>query len=440
MAVVTVAVSGGCDSTALLHCTVRAAKALGVHVVALHVNHGLMPHADAWQLQVQQQARRWGAGVLTQRLRGTPGAGESVEAWARRQRYAALEAMARQVGAGLVLLAHHRRDQAETWLLQALRGGGPAGLSAMPRLAQRQGIVWARPWLDMPRQAIESYLARHRLRTVHDASNADPRFARSRLRLAVWPALQAAFDDAELALAASAVRAQEASALMAEVAAADLQVVLDGQALQVRPWLALSAARRANALRAWLAAEGGQGVAESLVRRLQIELASCTTGCWPLRAGSELRLYRGVLSVQRPPDPVTLVPERDDDVLPVDFSLAGHHPLPVWGGALSVSEAVAGGISVQALQGAGLHWRAGGERFQRTPGGTPRSLKKQFQAAGLPAWERAVPLLFAADGRLLFVPGLGVDARCMAAPGCPQRALQWHTDALQPTGARQPAT
>ena len=111
-----------------------------------------------------------------------------------------LDEMAREEGASLLLLAHHRRDQAETWLLQALRGGGPAGLAAMPRCAERAGLVWARPWLDQPRSAIEAYLRQHLLTWVDDQSNADQRFARNRLRAIVWPAMLEAFTDAEAAL------------------------------------------------------------------------------------------------------------------------------------------------------------------------------------------------------------------------------------------------
>ncbi len=439
MNVVAVATSGGRDSTALLHCTLRAAAGTGLQVVALHVHHGLMPQADAWLRQVRSQARRWGAQCAFRRLQGQPAAGDSIEAWARRERYAALAAMANEAGADIVLLAQHRRDQAETWLLQALRGGGPQGLAAMPRTAVRQGIVWARPWLDMPRQAIDAYLLQHRLRWADDSSNADPRFARSRLRVDVWPALQTAFDGGEAALVASAARAHEAAVLLAEVAADDLLALQDGAALQVQPWLALSPARRLNVLRAWLAKRLHAGVPESLVQRLQRELPRCKAGRWPAGDTAELRLYRGLLSMAAATGQLLAVRPDEAADLPSDLSLPGHHALPGWGGALVVQVVAAGGVATQALQGARLQCRSGGERFQSSPNSTPRSLKKQFQAAAVPAWERSAPLLYAADGRLLFVPGLGLDARCIAAPGTAQRALQWQACTQGVTGKRQPA-
>ncbi len=125
-----VAVSGGLDSTALLHCVVALARrhpALRVH--ALHVNHGLQDDADAWQRQVAEQCRRWSrpqapVSFHAARLQGRPGRGESVEAWARQHRYEALARLAGQQGCHLVLLAQHLDDQSETVLLQALRGAG----------------------------------------------------------------------------------------------------------------------------------------------------------------------------------------------------------------------------------------------------------------------------------------------------------------------------
>lgn len=424
-AAVAVAASGGRDSTALLHATARAAAALGLEVHALHVHHGLVAQADGWLRHLQRQCRRWrAAGLPLQfhacRLTGSPADGDSVEAWARRERYRALAAMAREAGCSLVLLAHHRRDQAETLLLQALRGGGPAGLAAMPRRVQRQGITWARPWLAQPREAIEAYLRRHRLAYVDDSSNDDTRLARNRLRHAVWPALQQAFPDAEPQLQAAAARAQEAAAALAELAAADMASTCDGAQLQQAAWQALSPPRRTLLLRHWLAQQlpAPVPVPESLLQRLAAELPGRRQGRWPA-PGGELRLHDGRLAFA-----AATVAATGPRATTLDLSRPGLHAAPGWGGHFVVSAVPQGGAEPSRLRKLDLRPREGGEQFQATPGGTPRSLKKQFQALRVPAWQRDGPLLYQ-QGRLLFVPGLGIDAACRAADGVPQLGLQW---------------
>ena len=145
---VAVAVSGGRDSMALLHALARAGRERGVEVWALHVHHGLMAKADDWAAFVERTCKRWSVPFAMQRLAGVPARGDSVEAWARAGRYAALVAMAHAAGCDTIALAHHRGDQAETFLLQALRGAGVAGLAAMPARIERDGLIWVRPWLD----------------------------------------------------------------------------------------------------------------------------------------------------------------------------------------------------------------------------------------------------------------------------------------------------
>ncbi len=453
---VAVAASGGRDSTALLHCTVRQAAALGVEVLALHVHHGLMPEADQWLQQVRAQARRWGARFVATRLQTRPEPGQSVEAWARRERYRALADMAQKADCNVVLLAHHRRDQAETWLLQALRGAGPAGLAAMPQEALRTGLHWCRPWLQQPRKAVEAYVQRHRLRYIDDSSNSDARYARNRLRQQVWPALLQAFPDAETALVAAAGHAQAAQALAAEVAAADLQSLWLGPeppspALPLQAWLQLPPARRTNVLRHWLRQTLGQGAPETLVQRLLQDLAPPAARAlkggtrWPA-PGGELRLHQGLVdyvpqtrsgsmagalsravsegapaAVSGPasavcPDPPPLV---------TDLNRPGHRPVPAWGGHFEVRRVDSGGAPLALLRDVSLRPRAGGERFAAQPQAMPRSLKKQYQAAAVPAWQRQGPLVWAADGRLLYVPALGINAACLAAAGQPQCSLRW---------------
>jgi tRNA(Ile)-lysidine synthase len=431
--IVAVGYSAGRDSTALLHATARAARELGVEVVALHVHHGLMPQADAWLAFAQKQVGRWAeAGLpvrlVSTRLQGQPAKGDSVEAWARQERRAALTRMARECGADAILLAHHRQDQAETVLLQALRGAGPAGLAAMPRAVQRDTLWWLRPWLDRPRSAIEAYVRQHKLRHVDDASNTDERFARGRLRATVWRALRRAFDDAEVTLTQVARRAHEAQAVLAEVAVHDLAACVDTTGrLEVTRWSELSQARRANALRAWLQVRLERGPPEVLVQRLLGELPGAAPARWPVDGGREVALYRGRLDVVAARS--TDTPAARDE-LALDLSRPGVHTLPPWRGAFEVTPAEGPGVPAALLKACRVVARSGGEQWQAQPHSTARSLKKQYQAAGVAAWLRDGPLVYVGD-RLVFVPGLGLDARvCQAAATKSRRllALRWLPD------------
>ena len=436
-----VAYSGGLDSTALLHATVEAGSALDIDVVALHVHHGLNANADAWLehcrnvcAQEAQHGRR--LAFASMRVEGRPPAGESVEAWARRARYAALRAMALEHGIDLVLLAHHRRDQAETVLLQALRGAGVAGLAGMPRATERASITWARPWLHRPREAIEKYAREQGHRWIEDDSNGDRRFARNRLRLEVLPHLTRAFPAAEGSIADVAAWAREAHDALAELAAADLQPIEGLGGFDIATWSMLSSARRSNALRAWLKARAGRAAEATLVTRLMAELPAAKPARWSVPNG-ELRRYRGVLTwhpttnIETGPAgganaDATASGERRVGAL--SLVRAGRYPLAGWGGCLVARRASSGGVAPELLQDLALVARSGSERFQAGPGRPIRMLKKQFQMAGVAGWDRGGPLVYCGS-RLVFVPRLGIDARVLAPAGSPQFTLDWQDDA-----------
>lgn len=260
-----------------------------------------MPEADAWLAHAESICERLRVPLFSRRLQDAPAAGDSVEGWARRQRYAALAALAREANATLVLLAHHAEDQAESVLLQALRGGGPAGLAAMPAAWQDEGIAWARPWLRRPRAALQAVLCASELPWVEDPSNADPRFARSRLRQQVMPALCAAFPQTPTVLGEVARHAAQARQLADETAAADLPHCVDVQGqLMFTAWAALPPARRHNALRAWLQARLVHGVPVALLDRLAREWHG-QGGRWPA-PGGWICARRGRLLAELSPD------------------------------------------------------------------------------------------------------------------------------------------
>ncbi len=400
------------------------AAGLAISVVALHVHHGLSAQADAWLAHADALCRRWARRGLpvvlaARRLDSGPPPGDSVEAWARRARYRALREMAVEHGVDLVLLAHHRRDQAETFLLQALRGGGVAALAAMPRIVRRNGLTWARPWLEQPRESIEAYARRHRLRWIDDDSNDDDRFARNRLRLLVWPALVDAFDDAEASLAAAAERVQQAAAVVDEVAAVDVAAIAEGAALDLVAWRRLSSARQRQALLCWLRGALVESPPASLVERLMREaIASGLQRRWPVSTG-ELRSYRGRLEFTRgSPLPIDAAPMR------IDLSRAGVHEVTAWRGAFRVEMVDAGGIPLTMAQWLELRPRRPGDRFQTGMRRPPRSLKLQFQAGGVAPALRHGPIV-CAGGNTVFVPGLGIDARVRAPDGAAQVSLVW---------------
>ena len=429
---VAVAFSGGRDSTALLHATACAARDQGgMEAVALHVHHGLSAHADAWLVHAQQVCAQWASQGLPVRLMHRRvqldlDAGESVEAAARHARYAALTEMAHEAQVDLILLAHHRRDQAETFLLQALRGAGAAGLASMPAGIERDGLHWVRPWLAHSREAIEAYVAHHGLNHIEDDSNLDTRFARNRLRLDVWPALLSAFPQAEAALASSAMRVAD---VLPGLDAWRLQL-LDSvrqsdepDSLDAATWAELSGGERRESLACWYRLRRGRAMPASWVERLAHEVPGLVFKRQPAHwAPVGVSLYRGVLSCGGAV--MALAGPQACSERVVHINAPGEIALPEWGGSLVVSPVAQEGVPPAVLSEATLRPRHGGEQFQLKPMRPARSLKKQFQELGVPAWRRHGPLIFA-DENLVFVPGLGVDARYWASPGEPQWALEW---------------
>jgi tRNA(Ile)-lysidine synthase len=185
---VLVGVSGGPDSVCLLHGLHALRRLLRIRLAVVHVDHGLRPDSGADAVYVRRLGARLKVPVLVHRVTERPSRGESVEAWARAQRYRAFEEARRELDARRVALAHTLDDQAETVLLALLSGKGLEAVAGMRPVAG----PYVRPLLEVTREEVEACCRALRLRPREDPTNRDPRFLRNALRLRGIPALERA--------------------------------------------------------------------------------------------------------------------------------------------------------------------------------------------------------------------------------------------------------
>jgi len=439
---IAVALSGGLDSMVLLRVAHAYAQQHGLSLSAFHVHHGLSPHADAWQAHCAQACAALDI-AFDARAVSVLKDGSGVEAAARKARYAALGDMCRAHGVDLLLTAHHLDDQAETVLLQLLRGSGPAGLSGMdaanraPTLLGDERLLMARPLLQVARADLEALAREQDIAWVEDESNSDPRYARNALRHTVMPALAAAFPGFQQRVARSGMHAQSALRVMTEVADQDLQRCLDGDAIDLPTLRTLSPDRINNVLRHWFAlrrlampstAWMDEMIAQLFEARDDAQLLVVHPECHVRRHRERLHLVPKLpeLAGMRDPDDEGIIEKYAQD-----FVWRGEAQLafPDYGGILHFDAAGRGfdpdWLRAQALA---IDFRKGGERLKLAPNRPSRSLKAHFQASGIPAWERTRLPIVSAGIDLLFAAGLGMDCRHVAN-GAGRIALRWENTA-----------
>ena len=436
-----IACSGGLDSMVLLHLASSWCRQHGIPLFAFHVHHGLSPHADAWLAHVDGAAAALGA-VPDHRRVAVEKGGAGIEAAARKLRYRALGAMCRAHGVPVLLTAHHLDDQAETVLLQLLRGSGPAGLSGMdaangaPELLGHPDLVMARPLLPLARAELEAYALEHGLAWVEDESNLDQRYARNALRHTVMPALAQAFPGFQARFARSAAHAQSAQRLLDELAEQDLAASLADGAVDVARLRTMSLDRAYNMLRHWFRQQGlampstawlGEMVAQLIEARHDAQLLVTHPACHIRRHRDRLLITPklAILSGMRDPDDEGVIEKRGES-----FRWQGEAALafPAYGGVLHF-DAAETGFDASWLRGQPLviDFRKGGERLKLAANRPTRSLKAHYQAADVPAWERARLPIVSSGQQLLFAAGLGMDCHYLGNGGEARIALRWES-------------
>lgn len=405
---VTVGLSGGLDSVVLLHALANRASAFPLNLSALHVHHGLSPNADQWTEHCAALCDAWQVSLRVVRVSIDPHDPRGIESAARAARYEAYEAEP----ADAVALAHHADDQAETVLLQLLRGAGPPGLAAMPAQRRlRSGALLVRPFLDVPRPALLEYAVALGLVWVEDDSNTDDRYRRNALRLHLMPVLDRHFAGYRTTLGRVARNAADAAHLAEVLGRVDLAACEVPGGLSVARLAALDPVRRANVVRTWLR---GQAIdpprRDSLLEGLTQMVAASDN------ARPELRFCNHRLMRHR--DRLCLVGAAPAEVRPWRFVWCGETSFTLPDGRCWTAHRVTGaGVRASSL-GQGeitLTPRTGGERLRIANNRPRRSLKNLLQEAGLPAWERERLVIVRRDGIPLHVPGLGTEPDHAAA-------------------------
>lgn len=403
--------SGGLDSSVLLH-VLRQAPPIA-RVRAVHVNHGLRPAAGEWERFCTELCAGYAVEINVLRVNAHPARGESPEAAARDARYAAIEGLMEP--GDVLLTAHQQDDQAETLLLQLLRGSGPAGLAAMPELAPF-GPGWQlRPLLGFDRQALHQYATAARIAWIEDDSNADPAYHRNFLRRDVMPLLRSRWPALSQTLARAALHQSEAVELLQAVAEQDFPGVsnpLPGT-LAIDRLRLLRPARLHNVLRYWFRTRAALPPSTAVLQQI--------VGAIAAPDDRSPQVAWGMHEVRRHANDLYLL-DRGAPPLAEEY---------VWGlrdGDFSIPELQLE-LRLHELRAAGLQlpdsavtlyirFRDGGERIHLRGRKHSHSLKKILQERGVPPWLRSrLPLLYDERGALLAVLGLEPPLFAAAAEG-----------------------
>ncbi|MBA2690861.1 MAG: tRNA lysidine(34) synthetase TilS [Burkholderiales bacterium] len=431
----TVGLSGGLDSVALLHLLSKLAESLQFKLAAHHINHHLSANADAWQSFCAELCASWQIPFAATHV-SVSRENKGVEAAARRERYRAFG----QPQADFVVLAHHQDDQAETLLLQLFRGAGVRGLSGMPEVRDQESDVrnqesgirsqvsgvrcqeggaalarifgspaLLRPLLQVPRPSLRQYAMRHGLRWIDDESNDDVSYARNFLRHRILPTLAEHFPAASANLARAAGHYAEARQLLEDLAELDARGAIDGDRLEVSALASLSEPRAKNLLRFFIHGRGLPMPDQDRLREMLRQLLSARddAGVCIVHEGHELRRFRAAAYLVKP---------FVSGTAEISLSWQGETAIEFsqWHGSLRFEKVRGAGLAARVLQNNQLtvRLRRGGERLRLHAAGRSRTLKNLLQESAMPPWQRnRLPLLLLND-QLICAPGIGVDAAC----------------------------
>ncbi|WP_046488369.1 tRNA lysidine(34) synthetase TilS [Candidatus Methylopumilus planktonicus] len=407
----TVALSGGIDSVVLLHLIHQLQKTQTFTLKASHVHHGLSKNADKWVTFCEKLCRKLSIPLDVNYVKLPQKKSLGIEGEARRLRYEKLL----QSKSDLVVLAHHEDDQAETFLLQLIRGAGVKGLSSMAHFDDSRRL-W-RPLLNASKIDIESYAKKHKLKWIEDESNQNIDFDRNFIRSKFLPILKERFNHIIKVISRSSSHLAEAQHLLDDLAQIDLKSSLKSDnykhKLNVKTLDKLSNARAKNALRFWLEMNDQLMPSRDLLDELLRQVLTA-------KKDAELKIQLSKeFEIRRYQDEIYIVPKNLQTNKNYEIIWAGESEIILPNGQKLTFKKVKGrGIQLKFLKGKNLiiRNRQGGESFKPDSKRPTKKIKQLLQESDLPPWERDfLPLIFIGD-HLAFVPNFGIDMKFQTKP------------------------
>ncbi|MHC8440959.1 MAG: tRNA lysidine(34) synthetase TilS [Candidatus Eutrophobiaceae bacterium] len=416
--------SGGVDSSVLLHLAHCCSPALRQRVQILHVDHGLHPQSPEWAAFCRARCAELDLPLSILKVNAPVQSGESIEAWAREQRYAL---MAGEMQEGdILLVAHHADDQAETVMMNLLRGAGAAGLAGM-RTSRRCAGGWlVRPLLPFTCEQILAYAKHWGLSFLCDPTNEDRRFPRNFLRKEILPALSEHWPGFRVTLLRAARQQASMDDFLHELAQEDLARVRVGdRVLDIGGLCGMPSIRQAGALRCWLADLTLPTPSEAHIGQIRNALMAAP-GRIPRVAWRNVDLRRYRKRLYALPEPVPSV--ATGTLLHWNTT----QPLELPLGRLVLRQAHSGEerdycIALPLCDAEKLHVRFRVAGMQVRLGGRRHSsrLKHLMQEHGILPWYRdLVPLVYLGE-ELLAIPILGINAQFHRKKYTPQWELAW---------------
>lgn len=404
-----IALSGGLDSQVLLSLCHALREEFGLTLRVIHVNHGLSIHAKTWAARCAQVCQEYGIDYTEREIHLDLKAGDSLEEAAREARYACF---ADCLGEDDILLtAHHQDDQAETVLIQLLRGAGLKGLAAMPAIKPFARGFHGRPLLASSRSLLQQYASEQQLQWVDDESNQQIRFTRNFIRHEILSRLKIRWETVANTISRSALHCSEAQSLLEEFAQEICQSIQGSRehTLSVKKLLQLDPKKQKLTLRTWIQLRGYPLPDANKLQAVLSHVLSAATDRMPSVhwRGVEIRRYRDDLYL------LTSLPYHDSQRV-IEWNL-NQSTLELAIGTLHAIKAQAQGIRA-TIQTISIRFRQGGEKAALSGRGR-HTLKNLWQEWGVPPWLRdRVPLVFS-DEKLIGAVGYFIDEAYTAKEG-----------------------